>query len=172
MKNEEVEKLKNEYESLLRIKKEILGDIKRKEELEETPEVREYLKLCRIITSGEGYSFYGVEKLTDDQILDKVIDKFHSEEDNNIYTYIGRELDSNYLKFKNIETFTIRNIKSEDIDEFEKQNIVMYPSKSFTADEFFEEMRKEYYKKIVDNYSDRYAKEHAIRRSYLFNRKY
>lgn len=171
MTNEEVKKLREEYRSLLGCKKEILGYIKRKEELEQTPEVREYFKLCDIIASGEGYSFYGVEKLTNDQIIDRVIDGFNSEEDNNIYTYMGEDIEKNITTFKNIETFVIKNIKNEDISNFEKENIVMYPSKNVTADKFFNDARKEYYRVIVNNYSDKYAKENAIRKSNIFSRK-
>ena len=129
----------------------------------------EYFKLCDIITSGEGYSFYGVEKLTDEQILSKVLNDFHSEEDNNIYTCLGIDLEENLYAFKNIETFVTCNIKEEDLDEFESNNIVMYP-KHYNPEEFFNKMREEYYMSVINNYSDRRGIEHTIRRSHLFNR--
>lgn len=168
MKEEEIEKLKEKYNSLLECKKERLNYIKRKEELEKTPEVMEYFKICELIKSGKNYSFYEIENLTDEEILDKALINFHSEEDNNIYTCIGE--DNNSLKFRNIETLVVRNIIRENLNEFEKENIVIYPSKNFTYEEFFKMIRREYYNKIINNYSDQIAKEHASRRAYIFKR--
>ena len=171
MNNNEVEKFKQRYKNLLGCKKEIIEYIERKKELEETSQVMEYLRICEIIESGKDYPFYGTEKMTDDEILDKVIDEFQVEEDNGIYTLIGEDQDKKTKKFKNIETAIVRDIKNEDINEFEEKNIVMYPSEEYNKDDFYKKMRREYYKKIINNYSDRRAKQHAKRRSYLFKRK-
>ena len=48
----------------------------------------------------------------------------------------------------------------------------MYPIKDYQDDyeKFYKLMRRDYYKKIVDNYSDRLAVEHASKFSYWFSR--
>lgn len=170
MTNKEVKKLKDRYNHLLGCKKELLEILKRINELKETDEVREYLKLCEMINDGKGYSFYGIEKLSNNEILDKVADGFIPIEDNHIYTYIGRDDATNLMRFKNIETAIIHNISENNVEAFEKENIVMYPL-DYDYDDFYKSMRRSYYEKIVNNYSDKFAKEQAYRYSYMFSRK-
>ncbi len=171
MTNEEVDKVKLKYSLLLGTKKELMRLNIRKAELENKPEVREYLETLKYIDNHEDY-FHEMEKLSDDEILDMVIDKFKPAEDNHIYTYVGKDEDTKLLKFKNIETAVVHNISIDNLDAFEEENLVMYPIKDYQNDyeKFYKLMRRNYYKKIVDNYSDRLAVENASRYSYWFSR--
>ncbi len=168
MKDEEIEKLRSEYESLIGCKKELLKYAERKKELEETPEVMEYLRVCEIMSSGKGYSYYGVEKLNDDQILDKVISNFIPEEDNKIYICMSKIC--NIFTYKNIETLDTLAIPKDNVEEFEKENIVIYPNENEDSNVFFYKIRREYYKKAIDMYSDRYAVEYAQRKAFIFDK--
>ena len=170
MKDEEIKELSHQYKRLLGIKENILMYIRRKKQLEETPEVREYLNTCARIDAGKGYDYYGVEQLSDDQILDKIINDTYIEGDNKIYVCIDEDIIQKFMVFKNLETKMICSVRYQDLDSFDSENHVIYPSESHNKEKFYETIRRNYYRKIAEDGFESNAKNTIIESAHEFKR--
>lgn len=160
MNNEQLNEIAEKYKELTNIKKEIIALQEEIKKYEENPIVQKYLELKQILESAKEYSWYGVSKLNDEQILEKAIsnvDKNDStgNDTNNIYVYMAtykmntpkdievpyNSIVADYRLYANIENggFLVPLNRQED---FEKENIVLYPPKNKSVEEYFNEIRK------------------------------
>ena len=73
MHNEEIEKIKKEYEHLKMVRKEIIDLEKQIKECEQNPIVRHYFELKEMLESDKSYEYYQTVNFNADQLLLYVI---------------------------------------------------------------------------------------------------
>lgn len=178
MTNEEREEIKAKYENLLKIKKEILKQKDEIKELEQNPIVRRYLELKERIESDQVDDYYKIVHLSNEMILEKVMESVSTTNTNNIYVYlatyqINREKKSaddpvepvdyivsledpeaDYIEYMSIELdeYPIKNIQSVAPDnrkEFEQNNIVLYPPDGVNNAKYYSEIRMMYFNTAI-----------------------
>lgn len=182
MTDGELKDIERNYNSLISIKRENVKIQEAIELYEQTPEVRHYLELKQRLENNKGYSFYEIEKLTDDQILEKVLNDLHVSNTNNIYVYMGTykinnnknedcsedflvsydDTDADYRMYISIEL----NQSAEDYVKmipcsqsacFEEENIVLYPIKCVNKTDYYMSIRHLYFQEAI-----KYGQEKAV----------
>lgn len=165
MKNSELESIRSEYKDLLNLRAQIIDKLKKIEDLEKNPFVKEYLKLREELESDNDHKYTHMERLNDFDMLKLCYNKVNITETNNIYVYTGTfkndindSLDTRvnydsenalYSKYSNIElqeynfnsTMIIPISKRE---EFEKNNIVIFP-KNYLLDKTFYDIQNDFF---------------------------
>lgn len=174
MTNEEREKIKEKYECLLEIKKEILKQKEEIEELEQDPTVRRYLELKERLESDRDYDYSEVVDLSNEKILEKAIESVRVTNTNNIYVYLGtyqinlnknEEYPSDFIVPFNDPKADYSEYMSIELDEcayeqkklvspkqrekFEKDNIVLYPPKGINSGTYYSEIRTMYFNTAI-----------------------
>lgn len=133
MTNEEIEKFRNKYDSLKDTKKYILDlQSKIKEYEKENPVVRKYLALKEQLEVDKEYSYWGVQDLDEEQMLERAIKETKINETNNIYVYISSYVGVNQLNNKNKkDALSIADIPvfydNPDVDYRKYRNIELSP---------------------------------------------
>lgn len=157
MTNENLENIKNEYNRLISLKKDLQDAEKRKMELEQTSQVKEYLQLVKTI---ESYS--DSSKLNEEQVINKVIENEIISETNNIFVCMGfydvsgslvskNDVNADYRIYYDIEKgrlFPLR-LQVKECEEFERNNIVLYPS-SDNSEEYYDKIRNHFLKTAIE----------------------
>ncbi len=165
MKNSELESIRSEYKDLLNLRTQIIDKLKKIEDLEKNPFVKEYLKLREELESDKDHKYTHMERLNDFDMLKLCYNRVNITETNNIYVYTGTfkndindslgtrvNYDSEnalYSKYSNIElqeynfnsTMIIPVSKRE---EFEKNNIVIFP-KNYLLDKTFYDIQNKFF---------------------------
>ncbi len=182
MNKEDLERVKNEYKGLLVIKRENLRLKERKDELEAMPVVKEYLNLVKILYNYKDYSFYGVENLTDDEVLLHAAASARIKDADNIYIYHNTKTKSGELTdynaedafcstYMTLEKFLAEDKKVAEREEFEKNNVVIFPPKDEDTAAYIEKVRTEYFKTAIDEGLDS-AKKYALEKSISYKNRY
>ena len=176
MTNEEREKIKEKYEHLLEIKKEILKNKDEIEILEQDPTVRRYLELKERLESDKGYDYYEVAHLSNEMILEKAIKSLRVSNTSGIFICIGTyhngdivshdASDIDFREYVNIEQNQyeddrIRLIPISDCLEFEQNNIVLYPPKGVNSSQYYSKIRTMYFNTAIQYGCDK-AKEKML----------
>lgn len=176
MKAQQLDLLRKKYNSLLGVKKEILAYQQEKEELEEDPAVSRYLQILQILEDNKNYSFYGIEKCNDSQILEKAVETINFSHLNGIYVYIGsykinenmdeeypfdfsvpcNSTDEDYKVYRSVElnsedeNFEVK-VFIDDQTKFENDNIVLYPEHDIDNNRYYADVRNMYFKESVSH---------------------
>lgn len=165
MKNSELESIRSEYKDLLNLRTQIIDKLKKIEDLEKNPFVKEYLKLREELESDKDHKYTHMERLNDFDMLKLCYNRVNITETNNIYVYTGTfkndindslgtrvNYDSEnalYSKYSNIELQEY-NFNSAMIipvskrEEFEKNNIVIFP-KNYLLDKTFYDIQNKFF---------------------------
>lgn len=180
MKEQQLNLLRKKYHSLLGVKREILAYQKEKEELETDPTVRRYLQILQILEDNKNYSFYGIEKLSNDQILETAVKTVNFSYLNGIYVYMGSykintteadyywmdycvprdSIDENYKVYRSVELnpedeeYELK-IYSEEQSKFENDNIILYPENDISNIRYYNDVRNMYFKEAVSHGENR-----------------
>ena len=178
----ELKDIRRNYNSLISIKRENEKIQEAIELYEQLPEVRHYLELKQRLENNKGYSFYGIEKLTADQILEKVLTDIHVSNTNNIYVYMGTykinnnkdencsedfivsydDADADYKEYISVELDGsaedyLKMVSCDQSTIFEKKNIVLYPSKESIKVDYYMYIRNLYFQEAI-----KYGQEKAL----------
>lgn len=168
MKEELLKQLKKELENEKLKNENHNKKVKRIKELLKEPSVKEYIKLTNIVDQ----NLKNI-KLTDEEIISsfysKYLHKIKKEETNGIYVYLGtyennNEVDivhgsndfrvdynssnADYRIYKNIESPYGEIIPIRLCEEFEKNNIIIYPKTYFKEQEYYK-IQKDFFVKAV-----------------------
>lgn len=175
MKNSELESIRSEYKDLLNLRTQIIDKLKKIEDLEKNPFVKEYLKLREELESDKNHKYTHMERLNDFDMLKLCYNRVNITETNNIYVYAGTFEKSNecdiihgndevrvdynnrnalYSKYSNIElqeynfnsTMIIPVSKRE---EFETNNIVIFP-KNYLLDKTFYDIQNKFFLDAIE----------------------
>lgn len=179
MTDQDIKDIKNKYDRLIKIKADLLKKNRRIEELEQEATVREYLCLKEQLKSDKQSSFYSVLELSNEEILEKVINELLVANIGQIYVYFGAykyvdsgsekipnfmSISSNdekvaYKEYKDIEhDLSIGHmVPINECEEFEKENIVLFPSDEENKIEYFNKIRAMYFTTAL-----KYGKEKAL----------
>lgn len=177
MTNDDLINLRKKYKDLLTLKKSIKLLINEKKQLECDPKVRRYLEINRILNLDSGYSFHGIEKESDSQIVERAISCVKLSNTKNIYIYMGTFKCNNvydiiygpddtrvnrndkkaiYSLYRNLElssfeeTYELK-ISIKKREKFEEENIVVFPPENYFNDKFYSELRVAYFKEVIQN---------------------
>lgn len=139
--------------------------------LEEKPEIKKYLEKRKKLTALKDYSFYDVINLDNKKILKRAIDSVEITNEDSIYIYsetykidvvendgelcpVERITEFNdsefsYHKYVNLETEKEVKINSEQVPNFEKDNIVLYPPKDVSSTTYFSKIKDMYFGETI-----------------------
>lgn len=158
MKQELLNLLKEELQSIKKENEEHNKMIKRIKELQKNPDVIEYLKLINLL-DGDLKEIKSSDKEIITSFYHHYLSKIEKEDTNNIYVYLGtyknndeidvvhgstdfrvnyNSKDANYRIYKNIEYPYVQSIPISMCDEFEKNHIVIKPKSYFKEREYYE----------------------------------
>ena len=158
MTNEDIQIIKEKYEHLKDIKEELLSEEEELKQLEENESVRRYLELKMRIESDKGYSYPHVKTLSDEDLLEEAISNSKISKTNNIYVCIDtfHRTDDYYInEYLNIECPSCNGdysmfLPSINVEDFEKENIVLYPPKNVDGEEYFQRIRNMYFETAIN----------------------
>ena len=170
MHNEEIEKIKKEYEHLKMVRKEIIDLEKQIKECEQNPIVRHYFELKEMLESDKSYEYYQTVNFNADQLLLYVINNNKITNTNNIYVYMGTyrmnwdrngecfedfvvsfdDINADYSEYFNIELGVSDYNKKKLVspirrEEFEKNNIVLYPPNGVDKYDYYNSVKIMYF---------------------------
>lgn len=165
MNNNQLKSIKKNYEYLKNAQEEMISTIKRRKELAQTPEVQEFFRLSEKIYSFNTQLYDDVKNANDEQLIELAI-KWSSNivDSNHIFVCMGTyriplptfspygpvdyevQSDNQFADYKvyaDIEKNDIGStfkVSIEECEEFEKNNIVLYPNGK-NADDYYDEIR-------------------------------
>lgn len=167
MTNEEIEKIKSTYDRLIGVKKYRMKLKKELEELKTDPNVQRYVEIKESLEADKEYSFYEIENLEDDKILEQAINSVKISNNNNIYVCMGTyqryteigvvdcivahdDPNATYRKYVNIELDPnnwddVQLIPILFCENFERENIVLYPTQNANSASYYYEIRNMYF---------------------------
>lgn len=177
MTNDELKKLRKKYNDLITLRKSVEFLINEKKELEKDPKIRRYLEINRILNLDNTYSFHGIEKENDSQIIERAISCVRPTNTKNIYIYMGTFRCNNeydiiygpddtkvnrndpkavYSLYRNLELRSFEDnyevkIGIKKREKFENDNIVIFPQENYSSDKFYHELRNAYFKEAIQN---------------------
>lgn len=187
MKNEELENMRFEYNQLLNTRKELIDKLEKIKQLEETEEVKNYLKLREELKNDKEYTCNNLVNSSEADLIGRCISRVGISVTNNIYVHVGtykynletdivhgsydlsvsrNDESAIYSQYKNLElrdfegTVTIPISKRE---EFEKNNFIIYPKTHF-KDKFFYELQIEFFKDAIEH-NQQYALNKVLSKS-------
>lgn len=171
MTNDERVEIIKEYNHLQNLKRSINDLQEELEILEEKPEIKRYLEKKEQLENLKEYNFYDVINLDNKEILKKAIDSIEITNEDSIYIYsetykidvvendgelcpverITEFSDSefSYHKYINLETEQEIKINSEQVPNFEKDNIVLYPPKDVDSTTYFSKIKDMYFGEAI-----------------------
>ena len=184
MTEDDLEKLRVEYEKLKRVQQEITDIITEISALEKTDAVKRYLLLTEQLNNNKNYLYSHIESKDDMSLISSCIGKVKIKETNGIFVYVGtymvnHEIDivhgstdfrvnycdqnADYSQYKNIESSSsdsnyIINVPVSKRSRFEQEHTVVFP-KSYFKDKEFYEMQNEFFKDAI-----KYGQEEAVQR--------
>ena len=168
MTNEELEKIRNKYNSLIGTRQELLNLQKEIEEYEQNPIVRKYLELKERLESDKAYDYYETINFDNNKILEKSIKSVKVTNTNNIYvcmgTYQNGDINSDFndyivsfddpnadfREYISVESASYEDdycklVPISECDAFEKKNIVLYPPKGVKGVDYYCKIRNMYF---------------------------
>ena len=158
MTDEQLEKIRKKYEKMIGDRDMLKATSDRMHELEQMPEVKEYKELLEKYNGYHGFHRDDIVDRTDYDILSRLAHTCTITPTTNIYFYAATKVkyingDSDFVDeaakddivlayyFKNAETehnvFTI--VLPEELEEFNKNNVVIYPTNKYDSGTFYQE---------------------------------
>ena len=164
MKEELLNKIRDEVESVKNENRKINDKYTRLKELENNPLVREYLFLLSEYNKGRIKYINEKDNKIIDNIYIKYLKQIDEDSSNKIYVYMGTYVKSNssdrrvsryskdadYSIYRNLEFINDLIISIDKCDEFEKDNIVLFPKTTFRELEYGD-MQKSFYYEAIEN---------------------
>ena len=169
MKIEELKELKEKVEQLIKKRNEVLEIQEEIKKLEETDEIKKYLNLLNLFTTGRNT---GIEKFTNKKIIDIAVSNTTITPDEEMYVYIGtykynNEIDivhgscdilvsrndhkANYVLYQNLEAkyYETVQIPYTKADEFESTHKIIFPQNVANKQRYFYDLQSEYFETMV-----------------------
>lgn len=164
MKEELLNKIRDEVESVKNENRKINDKYTRLKELENNPLVREYLFLLSEYNKGKIKYINEQDNKIIDNIYIKYLKQIDEDSSNKIYVYMGTYVKSNssdrrvsryskdadYSIYRNLELIDDIVIPIEECDYFEKENLVIYPQTNFRELEYGDIQRNFFYESVVN----------------------
>lgn len=160
MKNEEVKKLKEEFNKLKIKRDEVIAISKEIEELEKNEIVKRYLELQKKLDEKTTGINSGYDSFTDEELISTVLENIHITPDSDVYVYLGSYKyngessssdDADYALYHNLEAKydEILGIPNNKRAEFENSHKIIMPNNILNSKTYFYNLQIEYFKFIV-----------------------
>lgn len=190
MLSDELEKMREKYNSMISKKKSIIDMAKEIEKQKQNPIVIKYLELVETYEKLTKNPRTRLDRISDDELLSIVIWYGEIKESNNIYVYIDSfaknyvcdiEHGANdyivskdspkayYRLYRNLELHSYQEgydayVLVDDCEKFERENIVIYPEGTNCSTDYYANLRNEFFTtSILDSQENALKKVMSLR---------
>lgn len=175
MKNEELTKLRENYNELINERDKIIALRQKIEELENNPVVKEYLDTISEYEDNKAKHIDPIEKEEDSYFIRTAVSRTNITPRDDYYVYMGtyrytheidivhgandirvnrNDKDADYVVYSNLEAKSYSfdgtiEVPYSKADEFEKKHKIIIPENVFSRDSYFYKLQEEYYKTAI-----------------------